>query len=227
MTSEPLGPGAQRPRRSVTASSRSGAACPSCSIRDGAGEQAVYELADDRERVTIGRRAANDIALPWDHEVSRVHAELTRMGGDWVVCDEGISHNGTFVNGERVRGRRLLRGGDVIAVGDTQLAFCAAVGRSTIATRTAGERAAGDRADRRRSGACSRRCAARCRAGLRGARVQPADRGRARALGRDGQGDADRAVRALRARGAPAEPEARRAGRPRARATSISGRRSA
>ena len=31
-----------------------------------------------------------------------MHAELTRMGGEWVVCDEGMSHNGTFVNGERV-----------------------------------------------------------------------------------------------------------------------------
>ena len=99
-------------------------------FRDGAGEQAVYEL--DRERVTIGRRAGNDIALTWDHEVSRVHAELTRMGDDWVLCDEGLSHNGTFVNGKRVVGRRLVRGGDMIAVGDTQLAFCAASGGSSI-----------------------------------------------------------------------------------------------
>jgi pSer/pThr/pTyr-binding forkhead associated (FHA) protein len=89
--------------------------------------------------VTIGRRPANDIALPWDHEVSRVHAELTRMGGEWVVCDEGMSHNGTFVNGERVVRRRVLRGGDVIAVGDTELAFCAASDQSTIATRTTGD----------------------------------------------------------------------------------------
>ena len=59
------------------------------------------------------------------------------MGGDWVVCDEGLSHNGTFVNGERVRGRRRLRGGDVIAVGDTLIAFCAAAsGCRSIATRT-------------------------------------------------------------------------------------------
>jgi pSer/pThr/pTyr-binding forkhead associated (FHA) protein len=84
--------------------------------------------------VTIGRRGANDVALPWDAEVSRVHAELAYMGGDWIVCDEGVSHNGTFVNGERVRGRRRLRGGDVISVGDTQLAFCAPSGGSTAAT---------------------------------------------------------------------------------------------
>ena len=97
----------------------------------------AQDIKLDRERVTIGRRAGNDIALTWDHEVSRVHAELTRMGDDWVLCDEGLSHNGTFVNGKRVVGRRLVRGGDMIAVGDTQLAFCAAAGGSSIATRTA------------------------------------------------------------------------------------------
>jgi pSer/pThr/pTyr-binding forkhead associated (FHA) protein len=102
--------------------------------RDGAGEQVMLDLAPARERVTIGRRTSNDIALPWDGEVSRVHAELTRMGGYWVVCDEGMSRNGTFVNGERVRGRRRLRGGDAITVGDTLIAFCAAPGHSTVPT---------------------------------------------------------------------------------------------
>jgi len=135
MTSEPLGPSARTPEeiRDRVLAQRRGV--PFLLFRDGAGEQAVYEL--DRERVTIGRRAGNDIALTWDHEVSRVHAELTRMGDDWVLCDEGLSHNGTFVNGKRVVGRRLVRGGDMIAVGDTQLAFCAAAGGSSIATRTA------------------------------------------------------------------------------------------
>ncbi|WP_028063013.1 FHA domain-containing protein [Solirubrobacter soli] len=107
--------------------------------RDDIGEQRVFELDDERERVTIGRRPANDVALPWDAEVSRVHAELAHMGGDWVVCDEGVSHNGTFVNGQRVRGRRRLRGGDVVSVGDTQLTFCAPGGGSTVATTLARE----------------------------------------------------------------------------------------
>ena len=97
--------------------------------RDSGGEQVFLELDPARERVSIGRRTTNDVALPWDGEVSRVHAELTRMGGYWVVCDEGMSRNGTFVNGERVRGRRRLRGGDAISVGDTLIAFCAAPGQ--------------------------------------------------------------------------------------------------
>jgi len=112
-------------------------AAPFLLYRDADGEQVVVELGDERERVTIGRRAANDVALPWDAEVSRLHAELSRMGGDWVVCDEGVSHNGTFVNGSRVRGRKRLRGGDVIAVGETLISFCAPSAGSTMATAAA------------------------------------------------------------------------------------------
>ena len=77
----------------------------------------------EAERVTIGRRPSCVVALPWDGEVSRLHAELMRMGEDWVVCDDGLSHNGTFVNGDRVRGRRRLRPGDTITVGVTTLSL--------------------------------------------------------------------------------------------------------
>ena len=80
--------------------------------RDGKGRQQLLEL--DRDRVSIGRRVGCDLALPWDDEVSRVHAELQRMGTEWVACDDGLSYNGTFVNGERVRGRRRLAAGDVV-----------------------------------------------------------------------------------------------------------------
>jgi pSer/pThr/pTyr-binding forkhead associated (FHA) protein len=110
--------------------------------RDGAGEQVVLDLVPGRERLTIGRRASNDVPLTWDGEVSRVHAELVCIGGDWIISDEGVSHNGTFVNGQRVRGRRRLREGDMISVGDTQIAFCAPAAASTVATRTALERGA-------------------------------------------------------------------------------------
>src|SRR5829696_1217655 len=92
--------------------------------RDDSGQQRVLELREDRPQLTIGRRPTSDVALSWDTQVSRVHAELTHMGSDWVVCDEGVSHNGTFVNGERVRGRRRLRGGDSISVGDTVITYC-------------------------------------------------------------------------------------------------------
>jgi pSer/pThr/pTyr-binding forkhead associated (FHA) protein len=92
--------------------------------RDAHGGQLILPLAG-RERVTIGRRPGNDVALDWDSEVSRVHAALERAGDEWTLVDDGLSHNGTYVGGERLTGRRRLRDGDVIGVGTTTIAFCA------------------------------------------------------------------------------------------------------
>ena len=43
--------------------------------------------------------------LGFDLEVSRAHALLELVGGRWTVVDDGLSRNGTFVNGSRVHGR--------------------------------------------------------------------------------------------------------------------------
>jgi pSer/pThr/pTyr-binding forkhead associated (FHA) protein len=75
-------------------------------------------------RLTIGRRPESDIALEWDGRVSRLHAELLLIGGEWVVTDDGLSANGTWLNEARVEGRRRLRDGDLIGLGETLLAFC-------------------------------------------------------------------------------------------------------
>jgi pSer/pThr/pTyr-binding forkhead associated (FHA) protein len=105
--------------------------------RTGADEQAILDLGAAAQRITIGRRPSNDIVLDWDSEVSRVHAALERAGDEWTVVDDGLSHNGTFVGGERIAGRRRLRDGDVIAVGGTSIAYCApAEGSSSAATVT-------------------------------------------------------------------------------------------
>lgn len=111
------------------------AGAPFLLYRDPDGRRVLFELPPDGERVTIGRRPGCDVPLVWDAEVSRLHAELVRMGEDWVVCDEGLSHNGTFLNGERVRGRRRLADGDVVRVGGTPLEICMPAGIST-GTRT-------------------------------------------------------------------------------------------
>ena len=89
------------------------------------GSQAIVPLDELGPRLTIGRREGNDIVMSWDDEVSRVHAALERIGPDWLIADDGLSHNGTWVNGDRVTGRRILRDSDVIAVGTTTLAFVA------------------------------------------------------------------------------------------------------
>jgi pSer/pThr/pTyr-binding forkhead associated (FHA) protein len=105
--------------------------------RDGEGTLRFRALAGDVHRVSIGRRSSNDIALGWDSEVSRVHAVIERIGDEWTVADDGLSKNGTFVNGEAVRTRRRLEPGDTIFVGGTFLTFrCEALG-------TGGESSAG------------------------------------------------------------------------------------
>lgn len=91
--------------------------------RDGDGDQRLHRLDDTLEQVLIGRRSGSALVLDWDEQVSRAHAQLERVGEEWVLVDDGLSRNGTFVNGERVHGRRRLRDGDVVVVGRTSLLF--------------------------------------------------------------------------------------------------------
>jgi pSer/pThr/pTyr-binding forkhead associated (FHA) protein len=92
--------------------------------RDGQGQQLIRPLGDgEGRRLSIGRSEAADLSLAFDPEVSRVHAELERLGEEWAVADDGLSRNGSFVNGERVVGRRRLRDGDVLRFGDTPILF--------------------------------------------------------------------------------------------------------
>jgi pSer/pThr/pTyr-binding forkhead associated (FHA) protein len=97
-------------------------------FRDAQGVQRIIRLEDDGRCLTVGRSPDAEVALPWDDEVSRVHAELERLGPDWTIADDGLSRNGTFVNGDRVGGRMRLRSGDVIRIGGTQLLYDAPVG---------------------------------------------------------------------------------------------------
>ena len=91
-------------------------------FRDGQEQHTIYVLAD-RERVTLGRSPAAEVALTWDDEVSRVHAELCRVGEEWTLVDDGLSLNGSSINGTVVHGRRRLHDGDTIRVGNTVLLF--------------------------------------------------------------------------------------------------------
>jgi len=104
---------------------------------DGAGRQQIIELGEVSS-MTIGRSPSSGVPLPWDHEVSRLHAVLTHEGGEWTVADDGLSRNGSFVNGRRLRGRHRLRDGDAIKVGCTLLAYLcgdgSAQGTTTAAT---------------------------------------------------------------------------------------------
>ncbi len=104
--------------------------------RDGEGAQRIHPLATVPERLSIGRSADSDVALAWDGEVSRLHATLERVGEEWTFVDDGRSHNGSFIDGERVHGRRRLRDGDVIVVGRTKIVFYRPTGRESLQTAT-------------------------------------------------------------------------------------------
>jgi DNA-binding CsgD family transcriptional regulator len=120
--------------------------------RDGSSAQQIVMLGDRVERVTVGRSPACDLRIEQDTEVSRLHAELERVGDGWTVSDDGLSRNGTFVNGARVVGRRLLRDGDSIRFGGTVATFrqpsVAAITETTVASEVV-ERASLSEAQRR------------------------------------------------------------------------------
>lgn len=75
------------------------------------------------DRVRVGRAAGNEVVLAGDAQVSRAHAVLEPSGGGWTVVDDGMSRNGTHVNGERVVRHRRLEDRDVLRIGDTSLLF--------------------------------------------------------------------------------------------------------
>jgi pSer/pThr/pTyr-binding forkhead associated (FHA) protein len=85
------------------------------------GERAQQLLVLGRERVTVGREDRSDVPLVWDPEASRLHALLEYVGGSWTVVDDGMSRNGTFVNGVRVRSRQRLNDGDILRFGSTDV----------------------------------------------------------------------------------------------------------
>jgi pSer/pThr/pTyr-binding forkhead associated (FHA) protein len=91
--------------------------------RNDTGRQVVLPLGPTKPLHTIGRSDSNDVALGWDAQVSRLHAQLERISGNWVIVDDGLSRNGTYVNGDRIAGRRRLHDGDTVLVGTTSLTY--------------------------------------------------------------------------------------------------------
>ncbi len=107
-------------------------------FRDEDGRQVIHALAESRA-VTVGRRPEADLSIPWDPEMSRLHAELEVRAGEWTISDDGLSQNGTWVNGIRLTGRRRLNDGDLVRVGRTLFVFCDPVPVATGPTLVPGE----------------------------------------------------------------------------------------
>ncbi|HXF94684.1 MAG TPA: FHA domain-containing protein, partial [Gemmatimonadales bacterium] len=86
-----------------------------------AGELKGQRLPVRTPVVNIGRADYNDLVLP-DPSVSTAHAKLQRREGVWVLVDLD-STNGSFVDGERVKGEAPLVPGALVRLGDVQLVF--------------------------------------------------------------------------------------------------------
>jgi pSer/pThr/pTyr-binding forkhead associated (FHA) protein len=74
-----------------------------------------------RDELVIGRRVSGEGRLSDDHELSRRHARVARDASGRLTIEDLGSANGTFVNGERVRGRQVLNVGDSVRIGSTTL----------------------------------------------------------------------------------------------------------
>jgi pSer/pThr/pTyr-binding forkhead associated (FHA) protein len=92
-------------------------------FRDDGGAQRIMILDGEQGPVTIGRESPALVCLGWDEKVSRLHANLEPIASSWVLVDDGLSRNGSYVNGDRVTGRRRLRDGDLMRFGATEMAF--------------------------------------------------------------------------------------------------------
>ena len=78
------------------------------------------EYALDEGALVFGREAGADVVVP-STEVSRRHAELHPTAEGVMLLDTSV--NGTFVNGARVSGQRILQHGDVVRVGTEEFRF--------------------------------------------------------------------------------------------------------
>lgn len=91
-------------------------------FRDGEGHQVILPIEANAE-LWVGRGPSADVRLGWDEEVSALHAQVEVVRDECTLVDDGLSRNGSFVNEERVHGRRHLRDGDSLRFGRTLVVY--------------------------------------------------------------------------------------------------------
>jgi DNA-binding SARP family transcriptional activator len=123
--------------KDVLAAERTGA--PFLVICDAEGTQHIRMLDDSRAPLTVGRMPETDVSLEWDGEVSRLHAQLELIGSEWAIIDDGLSTNGTFLNGRRIAGRQRLIDGDALRLGQSSMTFRHPAQERAVSTIRAGE----------------------------------------------------------------------------------------
>jgi FHA domain/Bacterial regulatory proteins, luxR family len=92
-------------------------------FRDGEDTQRIVAFQPGAGELWVGRGGSADVRLEWDEEVSGLHAQIELVGEECTLVDDGLSRNGSFVNEERVHGRRHLRDGDSLRFGRTLVRY--------------------------------------------------------------------------------------------------------
>ena len=110
-------------------------------IREGSKWSDVFRLVAGQS-VTIGRAPTNQIVIK-DERCSRSHAELFVSQGQWTLRDLD-SRNGTVVGDRILKGDWVLRPGDVILIGHSQLVFVNNLSEAFSDTSTVMRRPVGD-----------------------------------------------------------------------------------
>lgn len=75
-----------------------------------------------RYSVSIGREIGNDVVLATDKTVSRQHAIVHHLNGDYFLEDLN-SKNGSWINGTPVKSKTAMNSGDEVRIGITRLVF--------------------------------------------------------------------------------------------------------
>jgi DNA-binding CsgD family transcriptional regulator len=107
--------------------------------RDEADQQRIVRVEEGVNELWIGRSPSADLRLEGDSEVSALHAQVEFVREDATLVDDGLSTNGSFVNGERIQGRRRLRDGDMIRAGKTVILYRAPGGEAFDSTEVSTE----------------------------------------------------------------------------------------
>lgn len=100
-------------------------------VRKSAGNagEPIAPLRLDRGEIVIGRGTGAHLMLPFP-SVSRRHCTISGEGQSWHLADS--SSGGTFVNGRRISAIHMLHHGDVIRVGETEIAVMFDAGQAQV-----------------------------------------------------------------------------------------------
>jgi hypothetical protein len=82
-------------------------------------DQGRVFLIPPADTLLLGRSRATETRLT-DPHVSRLHCRIEAKGDDVVITDND-SAGGTYINGRRISGPHIVRPGDTISVGQTEL----------------------------------------------------------------------------------------------------------